>query len=115
MYMLRLVPALLVCFLIGGEITLFMGQAYAYCCGCNCMYGCTCPGRFDYATNKYCYYCRSTDTTTWQVNRSLDTNSTQLRHVSEFAIEPKCLREKAALRFFSSSGESFKLKATTFD
>ncbi len=110
MRMLRLVPALLVCFLIGGEITLFTGYASAYCCGCKCMLGCTCPGKFDYGTNRWCYYCRSAEHANLQTSAYVE----QLRPAS-LTIQQKCLRDKVALWLLGMSGERLNVETMSFD
>jgi hypothetical protein len=113
MRMFRLIPAMLVCFLIGGEITLYTGDALAYCCGCKCMAGCTCPGRFDYGTNRYCYYCRSAD----HDNLQASTYGTvqQVRPILQLATERMCLRDRVALRFLAQSNGPLEFEARSFD
>jgi hypothetical protein len=104
-------------------------QAQAWCCGCGCMYGCTCPGYWDRDQRRYCSWtCRSTepvlqtkapiDGSTDNVRsvdeslRSSNLRSDFLMRVAEVRVLTPCLRNKIAL---SILGDTMKLDLARFD
>jgi hypothetical protein len=107
-------------------------QAQAWCCGCGCMYGCTCPGYWDQNQRKYCFStCRSTDPvlqtkapidgSTDQLGivdgslPSSDLRSDFLQRVTEVRALTPCLRHKIALSLLGDSQEAMKFELMRFD
>lgn len=115
MRMLRFVPAMLLGFLFAGEVTLVTGPAYAYCCGCSCMYGCTCPGYWDWQYNMPCYYCRSTDHQTLQTSQLIDKDTKQFKAVSELTMVRQCFRDKVALSLLGQNRDALKFVPIPFN
>ncbi len=123
MRILSFVPALLLFFfLLGSQVTLLPGHAYAYCCGCTCMSNCTCDGSQD-SNGQICYVCRSPEPIL-QTNASIDKVTTLLNSISdsvlsaiaqsditqiELTIGRKCFRDKVALSLLGQNRDALKL------
>lgn len=106
-------------------------QAQAWCCGCSCMYYCTCSGYYDRDQKGYCWYCRSTEPVL-QTKAPSDEMMDNLRSVNESrasstlrsdvlqrltqlrALSP-CLRDKIALSLLGDNQESMKFELVRFD
>src|SRR5262249_10651682 len=106
-------------------------QAQAWCCGCGCMYGCTCPNYWDYDQGIYCtWVCRSTDPvlqtqapidgSTDQLGsvddslRSSNLRSDFLQRATEVRALTPCLRNKIALSLIGDSQETMKFELAHF-
>ena len=82
MRMLRLVPAFLLCLIVGGQVMFLPGQAYARCCMCGMCNPamCTCPGVGS------CPWCARPDSQSLQSNAPTDNDRVDIRSVQ--AREP---------------------------
>ena len=102
-------------------------RADAWCCGCSCMYYCTCSGYYDAQQRGYCWYCRSsepilqtkaTDEGKEQlqlVNESSKAQSDLINRVTELRALGPCLRNKIALSLLGDYGAAMKFESMRFD
>jgi hypothetical protein len=129
MGVLRFVATIFFFFLLGSQ-ALQPGQAYADCCGCYCMSGCTCGGQIDPDSGFTCGWCRSADPIL-QTNASLGKSAEQLQPVNESAPSPflksdvtkqvmelmsggKCFRAKVALSLLGNTRDELKFLPVRF-
>ena len=132
MKILRLAAAFLLFFIFAVQ-SLQPTKAYAWCCGCVCMYwmGCTCSGLTD-PSGQYCPYCRSTDPVV-QTNASPNANgepgtrvnetvlvtvaqsgADATKQVIELMSGTKCFRNKVALSLLGKARNDLKYVPVRF-
>lgn len=130
MRVLRFGAAFLLFFVLGGQ-GLQPSQAYAWCCGCVCMWWtCTCGGQYDAQAKRWCGYCRSADPVL-QTNTFIDKSAEQLQPVNESVVTTvaksdvteqvmdlmgggKCLRAKVALSLLGNARDNLKFVPVRF-
>jgi hypothetical protein len=129
MGVLKFVATIFLFFLLGSQ-ALQPGQAYADCCGCYCMPGCTCGGQTDPDLGITCGWCRSANPV-WQVNTSIDKSGAPLQPVNETVpstvAQPdvteqvmelmtggKCFRNKAAFSLLGNARDELKYVPVRF-
>jgi hypothetical protein len=129
MRLVRIVPALLLFFMLGSQI-LSPRQAEAWCCPCgSCMWwmGCTCPGYFDSSAGGWCGSCRSQNPDGLKVSgASMDERVPDLvaLTVTNADITPgivglmqgrQCFRNKMALGVLGNAGEGLRFEPIRFN
>ena len=117
-------------FLAVDGLSLEPSRAYAWCCPCTCMPTCTCVGRWDAQSAKYCPHCLSPDPILQAlapVNRPPDestpTNGSQLPslaisdmigQVVNLRVGQRCLLDKVALGLFGDKQASLRFQTLEF-
>lgn len=129
MRILRLAPVLFLFIAFGSQVPI-PNQAYAWCCGCICMWGsCTCPGYWDNQAGRYCYYCSrsiepvqqakasvvaETDiekiTSVRDINPMIVAQSEMIQRVTELRMRQGCQRDRVAFSLLGRNRDSLKFE-----